>query len=222
MNKIQVVKIGASSLIQDEKINEKFLDDIACDVWKLRQEQISSLLVISGAIKLGMAILGYKEQPNDDLVALQRCACIGQPRLVGLYDKAFKKYGVITSQLLVTYHNLDDRVEEENIIRRLKDDINHDIVTLVNYNDGIDNKGIGIYDDKGRIRVRDNDMLASAIARYVKADILVILTNPNSKGTIGGRYTKKEAIRISEEDGIKVLVGDFRDSLYSIIAKHNI
>lgn len=215
MKNIQVIKIGASSVIQNSCVNQEFLDALACDVQRMAQEDIHSLLVVSGAIRLGMLELGYAVQPSE-LAGLQRCAGVGQPLLIQEYQRHLKKYNLISSQLLVTYHNLEDRAEEENIVRRLRDDVDNGIITLINYNDGIDSRGIGIYDQDGKIRIRDNDMLATAITKYICAKRLVMITNPQSNGTMGGGTTKKEAIRVLNEKGIEVIVGECRRRLYDI------
>jgi len=214
----QVVKIGASSIIHDGKVREDVVQGIAHDINRFRRVGIHSTLVVSGSIKLGMIKLGYKKQPDDsDLVALQRCAGVGQSPLVELYSNALVAYRMIASQLQVTFHNLEDSGEEENIERRIKDDIANGLVTLINYNDCIDSRGIVTPEGTPR----DNDLLASQIARYIDADRLVIITNSNGKGTMGGRETKEQAIREAKRHGIDVVVGEYSKGLYNIVADHN-
>ena len=217
-NDIQVVKIGASSIYHDGKVDQGFLDSLAYDIYRFRQESIDSALVISGSIRLGMIELGYEIQPQDDNVrVLQRLAGVGQPKLIELYSTKLKKYDIITSQVLITYHNLQDEKEEENIENRIKDDLANNIVPLVNYNDCVDDKGIVLHDSEGNLKIRDNDMLASAIAGYINASRLVILTNSNSNGTIGGRETKEKAISMANNKSIQVVVGEYSKGLYNLI-----
>ncbi|MCK4521273.1 MAG: hypothetical protein KAU20_01775 [Nanoarchaeota archaeon] len=217
MNKnLQVVKIGASSIIKDGKADQAILKSIAYDVNEFMKQNIHSILVVSGSIKLGMEVLGYEKQPADnDVKALQRCACVGQKELIKEYDKAFKSYA-ITSQLLVTYHNLEDPNEEKNIEERIKDDVEHGIITLINYNDGIDKRGIVLYDNNGKLIIRDNDALAAQVAIYASASRLAILTNSNGKGTIGGRKTKEKSVKLAERKGIDVIVGECDKGLYNL------
>jgi glutamate 5-kinase len=209
-NNIQVVKIGASVIIQNGEFRKYVLDEIVHKVKQAWEQSTHSVLVVSGAIKFGMVELGYQQMPNKkDIKALQRCACVGQPRLMSEYLDSLKRYKLIGSQLLVTYHNLDNEEEERNIEERVKDDIAHGIITLVNYNDGIDSKGIELEDEKG-IKIRDNDMLAAQIAKYINANKLIMLTNPKENGTMGGRKTKQEAINQAKAAGIEVKVQDYR------------
>jgi glutamate 5-kinase len=217
---IMVVKVGASSIIDGQNINEAFLDNLAYDLYFLKEnEGIHPILVVSGSIKLGVLELGYEKQPeDDDIVGLQRCACVGQPRLFQIYDKFLRQWKMQSSQLLVTYHNLEDPKEEKNIEKRIKDDIEHNIITQVNYNDGIDGRGIILYDREGNVMVRDNDMLAATIAKYVHAQRFVILTNSNSNGTMGGAKIKQAAIDLATSNGTHVIVGESKEGLYNIIA----
>ncbi|MBI2129679.1 hypothetical protein HYU07_05575 [Candidatus Woesearchaeota archaeon] len=216
MKNPQVVKIGASSIIKNGKADQAILKHIAYDVNKLSEEGTHSILVVSGAIKLGMHILGYEKQPaNDDILALQRCACVGQKELMKEYDKAFDGYATI-SQLLVTFHNLEYLKEEKNIENRIKDDVMHGIITLINYNDGIDSRGIVLYDKKKPV-IRDNDLLAAQVAKYANASRLVILTNSDGKGTMGNRETKEDAVKSAEAEGIEVIVGECAKGLYNLV-----
>jgi glutamate 5-kinase len=137
-----------------------------------------------------------------------------------LYAEKLKRYDITTSQILITYHNLQDEKEEKNIENRIKDDIANKIVPLINYNDCIDDRGIVLYDSNGNLEIRDNDMLASAIAGYINASRLVILTNSNSSGTTGGRETKEKAISMANDQGIEVVVGEYSKGLYNLVTKN--
>jgi|TARA_B100002003_G_C14154579_1_gene555654 glutamate 5-kinase len=217
-DKIQIVKIGASVAIQKGRINYSGLDKIAYDVKRFLDEGINSPMVISGSIRFGMSELGYKEQPGDnDVKALQMCACVGQPIMTEVYRAALKKYGIKASQLLITYHNLANPEEERNIEERVNHDVENGIVTLINYNDGIDIRGIAIYDDEGKLNIRDNDMVSANMACYLDAFRLVMLTNPLEKGTTGGGETKQAAINLVSSKGIDIIIGDYRKGLYDLV-----
>ena len=222
-NNLQVVKVGASSIIDNGKVKKNILDSIAYDLNRFLDGGIHSVLVVSGAIKLGMEELNYKKQPaNDDIATLTRCAGVGQPLLIENYRKALKKYDITSSQLLITYHNLNDTEEEKNIERKIKDDLNNDIVTLINYNDCIDSEGLALYDKNKKLRIRDNDMLASTIAKYINAFRIVMLTNSRSNGTVGGSITKKAAISLAKKNNIEIIIGEYNIGLYKICKKTKI
>jgi glutamate 5-kinase len=180
-NTIQVVKIGTKCIFQDEEINRGRLKELAYQIAALKKDRgIGSICVVSGAIPLGVAELGYDREQIDSLPpkqrvkALQRAACVGQKRLMAEYDKAFEDWAY-TSQLLVTYKDLEDAQIEAVIEERVRDDVENGIVSLVNYNDGID--PCGIVNNGGKNGILDNDELAGRIARYLHADRLIMLTD---------------------------------------------
>ncbi|MDO8740610.1 MAG: hypothetical protein Q7J54_03510 [Candidatus Woesearchaeota archaeon] len=207
MKNLQVVKIGASSIIKNGKADQYILKSIAYDVNKLMEEGTRSILVVSGAIKLGMHIMGDKKQPEkEDLVGLQMRSGVGQKELMIEYGKAFEGYAT-TSQLLLTFDDLNNPKKEKNIENLIKSYIKHGIVPLINYNDGSDFDGVAY----------DNDVLAGKIAKYAHASRLIMLTNSNGKGTRGNRETKEDAVKSAEAEGIEVIVGECAKGLYDMV-----
>lgn len=231
MTNLQVIKVGSKCIIEDGKVNYGVVKKIGYETSELDEKPI---LVVSGAIPLGMNILGYKEKPKDK-EALQRCACVGQKELMQVYDIGFKGHAV-TSQLLFTYHNFDNPEEEKNIEKRLKDDVENGIVSLINYNDGIDAREV----------TQDNDNLAARVAIYSSAKRLLILTNDvdglldrdgklvaeinfknipqykalcNSVGEYGtgGMKTKLEAAEIVVPEGIEMIIGNIKYKIKELI-----
>ena len=232
MNKnLQVIKIGSKCIIKNGNVDYGVVKRIGYETTELDE---NSVLVVSGAIPLGMNLLGYKERPKDKK-ALQRCACVGQKELMQAYDIGFKGHAV-TSQLLFTYHNFSNPEEEKNIEERLKDDVENGIVPLINYNDGIDAREI----------TQDNDNLAAQIAIYCGAKRLLILTNDvdglldqdgrlitevkirdilrykalcsgaGEYGT-GGMKTKLEAAEMVVPKGIEMILGNVKYKIKNLI-----
>lgn len=207
MKNLQVVKIGASSIIKNGKAAQAILKGIAYDVHRLGKEGTHSILVVSGAIKLGMHIMGDKKQPEkEDLVGLQMRSGVGQKELMIEYGKAFEGYAT-TSQLLLTFYDLNDPKREKSIENLIKKYIKHGIVPLINYNDGADFDGVAY----------DNDVLAGKIAKYAHAPRLVMLTNSDRKGTRGNRETKEDAVKSAEAEGIEVIIGECDKGLYNLV-----
>ncbi len=233
MEELQVVKIGSSSIIKNNEVDYGAVKRIGYELTQLKEEEnIYSILVVSGAIPLGMKILGYNRKPTDK-ITLQRCACVGQKELMAVYDIGFKGHA-ITSQLLLTYHNLSNKEEEKNVEQRLKDDISQGIVTLINYNDGVDMQEIKL----------DNDRLAALIAKYINAKRLLMLSSvdglEDEKGEItkeirkitprikrlcrganhigtGGMTTKFEAAEITMKNGIEMILGNIKYKIRDLI-----
>ena len=245
MQHLQVIKIGTSSVFHDGNFDYFAISNLGYDAAKFMHERsTASVLVVSGAITFGMKEKHLTIRPSESL-ELQSCARVGQPKLMKTYDNGLKLgYGrysqekgldlrLLTSQVLPTYHQLDDNAEKQNIIGGLLRDTNQGIIPLVNYNDGVDPTEV----------TRDNDALAARIAKALKADRLVILTdvdglldadgslirrvreindntkalcNKNGNGT-GGMITKLEAADLLLKEGIPTIIGNARYGLIEII-----
>lgn len=231
--KIQVIKIGSNCIIKDGSVDYGVVKKIGYEVAELiKEENWQPILVVSGAVGLGMNLLGYKEKPKERIV-LQRCAGIGQKELMRVWDIGFEGY-VLTSQFLLTYHNFNNPSEIENIRNCLLDDLENGIVPLVNYNDKVDWQEVA----------KDNDEMASDIAVYLKASSLIILTSVDGlldekrvirEITLGdikkyqelcrgsGRYgtggflTKLEAAKKAATCGVECLIGNVKYKLRDLI-----
>ncbi|MCL5090841.1 MAG: hypothetical protein M1514_02405 [Patescibacteria group bacterium] len=231
--KIQVIKIGSNCIIKDRSINYGIVKKIGYEIAELiKEESWQPILIVSGAVGLGMNLLGYQEKPKERIV-LQRCAGIGQKELMQLWDFGFKGYA-LTSQFLLTYHNFSNPQEIENIKNCLLDDVENDIVPLVNYNDKVDWQEVA----------KDNDEMAADIAVYLKASTFVILTSVDgllNKGRViaeiklsemekykdlcqgagkygtGGFLTKLEAAKKATANGTECIIGNVEYKLRDLI-----
>ena len=176
--KLWVVKIG-SALLTD---NGRGLDVMAIQRWAaqiafLRQQQITLVLVSSGAVAAGMHRLGWSHRPtatND----LQAAAAVGQMGLVQTYEQAFKAYGLHTAQVLLDNDDLSNRQRYLNARSTLKTLLSLGVITVVNENDTV------VTDE---IRFGDNDTLAALVANLIQADLLVILTDQEGMYTADPR-----------------------------------
>lgn len=254
MQYLQVIKIGTSSVFHDWNFDYFAASNIGYDEARFRYEKkTASVLVVSGAIPFGMRERGLTARPSDHL-ELQTCAGVGQPKLMEAYgiglklghDRYAREKGlslrVLTSQVLPTYHQLDDAVERRNIVATLLRYANQGVIPLVNYNDGVDSTEV----------TRDNDTLAARIAIALSADSsadrLVILTDVdglldadgrlirrvkgiddstkalcgnNGNGT-GGMLTKLEAADLLLKAGIPTIIGNVRHGLLELIENEDI
>ncbi len=180
MRQLQVVKIGTSSVFRNGSIDYGRLSGLGYDLAKLTLEKdTDSVLVVSGAVRLGMKEKGLTEKPKESS-ELQSCARVGQPLLMEAYARGLGQgYGtyvaadtsrqirLVVGQYLITYHNLDDTTEMRNIVDGIRHDVAGKIVPLVNYNDGVDPTEVS----------RDNDNIAARLTRALVADRLVIMTD---------------------------------------------
>lgn len=166
-NKI-VVKVGTSLLAYENgKINLARMEKLVRVLADLRNSGKEVILVTSGAVGVGVGMVGLEERP-DDLVKKQALAAIGQVGLMRLYQKFFDEYNTIVAQVLLTRDGIENSLRRKNARNTLHQLIEMGIIPVVNENDTV------ITDE---IEFGDNDTLSAAVATLVKADLLLILTD---------------------------------------------
>ena len=105
-----VVKIGSSTLTTAEgRIDHGYLEALARQVAKVREEGWQVVIVSSGAIACGLERLGMKGERPDDMPTLQAAASVGQGLFVWAWGDAFGKCGLTTSLVLLTRRDTADR-----------------------------------------------------------------------------------------------------------------
>ncbi len=168
-----VVKIGSALLVQDGALRADWLKGLAEDVADARARGTAVILVSSGSIALGRAVLGL---PDGDLTLeqSQAAAAVGQIRLARAYEEALAPHGITTAQILLTLEDSADRRRYLNGRATLEQLLTLGTVPIVNENDTI---------ATDEIRFGDNDRLAAQVAVTVGADQLVLLSD------IDGLYT---------------------------------
>jgi glutamate 5-kinase len=163
-----VVKIGSSSIAGgaggvDLGAVQRLCEQLAT----ARRAGHSVVLVSSGAIAAGMALLEVAARPTD-MSTLQALAAVGQPRLMERYAAVMADHGVRVAQVLLTSDLFAHRgryVQARDSMRRL---LELGVLPIVNENDAV-------ADDE--IRYGDNDRLAALVSHLVRADVLVLLTD---------------------------------------------
>jgi glutamate 5-kinase len=125
------------------------------------------ILVSSGAVGMGVGMLGLEEKPGD-LVTKQALAAIGQAGLIRLYQKFFDEYHKTVAQVLLTKDGIENTVRRRNARNTLFRLINMGIIPVVNENDTV---------STDEMEFGDNDTLSAAVATLVHAELLMILTD---------------------------------------------
>ena len=103
---------------------------------RLRQAGREVVLVSSGAVGMGMRVLGLKERPRS-LGLRQACAAVGQGHLMGVYTQAFAQLGVTTAQVLLTQEDLADRDRALCLRTTLMRLLELGVVPVLNENDSV-------------------------------------------------------------------------------------
>lgn len=183
-----VVKVGTSTLTYENgRINLtriERLTRILSDVMNSGREVV---LVTSGAIGVGVSKLKLKEKPKT-IREKQAVASVGQCELMHIYSKFFGEYSHTVGQVLLTRDVVEDNHIRKNVCNTFETLIENQIIPIVNENDTV-----SIDEIENIVRFGDNDNLSAIVAKLVKADLLIILSdidgfydsdprkNPNSK-----------------------------------------
>ncbi len=164
-----VVKIGSALLVDrgSGALRGDWLRALARDVADAKARGADVVLVSSGSIALGRAVLGL---PSGTLALeqSQAAAAVGQIRLARAYEEALAPHGITTAQVLVTLEDSADRRRYLNSRNTMEQLLSLGVVPIVNENDTI---------ATDEIRFGDNDRLAAQVAVTVGADQLVLLSD---------------------------------------------
>ncbi len=163
-----VVKVGTSTLTYETgKINIRRMVKLCSVLADLHNSGKEVVLVTSGAIGVGVGKLGLKERPKD-IPGRQAAATVGQCELMFMYDKFFGENGVKTGQLLITKSDIEDDKRRENLENTFEKLFEYEVVPIINENDSVATEEL-VYGD--------NDSLSAIVARLIKADALIILSD---------------------------------------------
>ena len=169
-----VVKVGSSLLVNDAgKLDRAWLATLAEDVGLLQKAGHELLIVSSGAIAIGSAILGINKR-RARLEDLQAAAASGQVQLVHAYQEVLGTHGIGAAQILLTPEDTENRRRFLNARGTLGRLLERGVVPIINENDTV---------ATDEIRYGDNDRLAARVAQLVMADALVLLSD------VDGLYT---------------------------------
>jgi glutamate 5-kinase len=169
-----VVKIGSALLVDDaNRIDRKWLHDLAEDVALLRTAGHQVLIVSSGAVAIGSHVLGINPR-RSRLEELQAAAAAGQAQLVNAYQDALGRHDISAAQILLTPDDTEVRRRFLNARGTLEKLLEHNVVPVINENDTV---------ATDELRYGDNDRLAARVAQIVMADGLILLSD------VDGLYT---------------------------------
>lgn len=164
-----VIKLGTSTLTHKTgRLNIRRMNNLIRVMADLQNSGKELVIVSSGAVGLGVGKLGLRERPSDTPTK-QAAAAVGQCELMYLYDDVFENYGIPVAQILLTNTILENerRKNVENTFERL---ISMGVIPIVNENDAI-------AIDELELEIGENDSLSAIVAKIVKADLLIILSD---------------------------------------------
>jgi len=236
-----VVKVGTSVLTdpREDRVAQHCVRAVVDEVCALRRQGKQVLVITSGAIGVGMRILGLKGRPRE-LARLQAAAATGQGRLMQWYAAQFEQQGQHAAQVLITRDDLEDPRRYRNARATLATLLRAGVVPVINENDTVSTE---------EIRYGDNDVLSAHVAVMMHADLLVILSDVDqfhgptglqsvvteitpelersAGGTTravstGGMRTKLEAAKLALSAGIPILLTNGRreGALVKAVLRH--
>ncbi|WP_041721645.1 glutamate 5-kinase [Maridesulfovibrio salexigens] len=162
-----VVKIGSAVLTTAEGINLGLICRLADQLATLHERGVDIVLVSSGAVAAGRNSIPSGAK-LDDLPARQAASAIGQSRLMHEYDETFRRFGLVTSQVLLTRDDLKHRDRFLNARNTLSRLLEWRVIPIINENDTVAVQ---------ELEFGDNDTLASLILNVVEADLFINLTS---------------------------------------------
>ncbi|SDK93777.1 glutamate 5-kinase [Maridesulfovibrio ferrireducens] len=162
-----VVKIGSAVLTTSEGINLGLICRLADQLATLHERGVDIVLVSSGAVAAGRKSIPSGQKLRD-LPARQAASSIGQSRLMHEYDETFRRFGLVSSQILLTRDDLRHRDRFLNVRNTLSRLLEWRVIPIINENDTVAVQ---------ELEFGDNDTLASLILNVVEADLFINLTS---------------------------------------------
>lgn len=169
-----VIKIGTTTLTHaNGRVSLRRVEALCRTVSDIKNAGHSIILVSSGAIGMGVGKLKLAERPRD-ILGKQVAAAVGQCELMYVYDRQFAEYGHTVAQILLTAPDLECEDRHAKFTATAEGLLALGVIPIINENDTV---------ATAEIEFGDNDTLAALVAKSVKADLLVLLSD------IDGLYT---------------------------------
>lgn len=173
-----VVKVGTSTLAHASgRLNIRRVELLCKVLSDIKNAGHQIVLVSSGAIGMGVGKLGLDGRPGD-MPGKQAAAAVGQCELMYTYDKLFSQYNHVVAQILLTADDIHDPRRSTHVHDTLERLLQWNALPVINENDAVSIDEIGVHTTIG-----ENDSLSAIVAKLVKADLLILLSD------IDGLYT---------------------------------
>src|SRR5256886_6167008 len=164
-----VVKVGSSLLVDSDggRLHDSWFSSLAEDIAKLHRNKRDVLVVSSGSISFGRAVLKLPAGPLK-LEDSQAAAAVGQIALARTWSEVLGRHGITAGQGLVTLQDTEERRRYLNARSTIGKLLELRSVPVINENDTV---------ATNEIRYGANDRLAARVATMASADLLVLLSD---------------------------------------------
>lgn len=161
-----VLKVGSNLLAADGGgLTDRYAAALAGFVAASHAAGRQVVLVSSGAVAAGRALLREHAPAAGDLAARQALAALGQAPMIALWQSLSARP---VAQVLLTHDDLRNRRRYLNARATLRGLLALDVLPVVNENDTV---------AVDELKLGDNDNLAAIVAALVDADLLLIASD---------------------------------------------
>jgi len=161
-----VLKVGSNLLAADGGgLTVRHASALAQFIAASHAQGKQIVLVSSGAVAAGRALLREHTVSASDLVARQALAALGQAPMIALWQKLSARP---VAQVLLTHDDLRHRRRYLNARATLRELLALDVLPVINENDTV---------AVDELKLGDNDNLAAIVAALVDADLLLIASD---------------------------------------------
>lgn len=173
-----VAKLGSSIVAEGSgDVRGEVLDVVCAQVGALHAGGEDVVMVTSGAIALGMKLMGFGARPRA-VDELQAASAVGQGSLFRAYESRLARHDVHAAQVLLNSSDISTRVNYLNARATLRRLLTWRAVPVINENDTT---------ATDEITFGDNDFLAAQVALLLGARKLVLLTDTDGLHTADPR-----------------------------------
>lgn len=161
-----VLKVGSNLLAADGGgLTPIYAQALAGFISASQRAGREVVLVSSGAVAAGRALLRTRTAPGPELAAKQALAALGQAPMIALWQSLSEQP---VAQVLLTHDDLRNRRRYLNARATLRELLMLGVLPVVNENDTV---------AVDELKLGDNDNLAAIVAALVDADLLLIASD---------------------------------------------
>ena len=161
-----VLKVGSNLLASgDGGLTSRYAETLAAFIAASHADEREVVLVSSGAVAAGRALLRQHASGSGGLAARQALAALGQAPMIALWQSLSTRP---VAQVLLTHDDLRNRRRYLNARATLRELLQLGVLPVINENDTV---------SVDELKLGDNDNLAAIVAALVDADLLLIASD---------------------------------------------
>jgi len=160
-----VLKVGSSLLAGEGGLTPRNAAHLAAFVRHAQAQGREVVIVSSGAVAAGRALLHAAPRPGAAMAERQALAALGQAKLMAFWQGFFERP---VAQVLLTHDDVRNRRRYLNARATLRELLRRGALPIINENDTV---------SVDELKLGDNDTLGAIVAALIDADVLFIATD---------------------------------------------